>query len=366
MRILYDGEIFSASPYGGINTYFRNLLARLPGDATAQLFLPEHSRGAPTASPRTTVERLQATRMWPGTLAASLERHAYRRRLNGTRADILHPTYYSLLTGLPIDRIRTPIVLTVWDMIHELYPKQYDPTGSKAAVKKKAILAASAILCISENTKRDLLSIYGIPESRIRVTLLAPSFERPVGGDAGTAPRGPYFLYVGGRKFHKNFAGLLRAFSRVASAVGDVTLCVVGRPFNDDERRLLEDGHVAERVKNLGQVDDATLAVLYRQSVALVYPSLYEGFGIPPLDAMLCGTAVIAARTSSLPEVTGNAALFFDPNGGHDLEDRMLEILQDPAMRGRLLSVGGEWVKRYSWDKTADETFAVYRSVCGR
>jgi glycosyltransferase involved in cell wall biosynthesis len=363
MQICYDGTIFSTQAYGGINTYFSNLLSRLPEDVEARVILTEDGRGVPPDSPRTKVERAPATRIWPMPLAARINRHIYRRRLNEAGTDILHPTYYSLLTGLPIEGIRPPIVLTVWDMIHELYPEQYDPTGLKTAIKKKAILAASAILCISEATKRDLLSFYRIPESRIRVTLLAPGLKRPTDGAADTTPQAPYFLYVGGRKFHKNFDGLLRAFARVASAVDDVTLCVVGRPFNASEGRLLDELRLADRVKHRGQVDDALLAVLYSHSVALVYPSLYEGFGIPPLDAMVCGTAVIATDSSSLPEVVGNAALLFDPERGGDLEEKMVAITRSPALRDRLVAAGREWVKGFSWDKTADSTFAVYRSL---
>ena len=126
-------------------------------------------------------------------------------------------------------------------------------------------------------------------------------------------PERPYFLYVGLRYRYKNFGGLLASFARARSSLGGAALCVVGAPFSDGENKLIAELGLADAVEHYGHVSDAHLAKLYRCCVAFVYPSLYEGFGIPPLEAMSCGAPVVASNRSSLPEVVGDAGLLFDP-----------------------------------------------------
>jgi glycosyltransferase involved in cell wall biosynthesis len=291
-----------------------------------------------------------------------LDQRIHQSRLHNFGADILHPTYYSLLTGLPIDKIRIPIVVTVWDMIHELYPQYYDPTGAKSAIKKNVISAASLILCISENTKNDLMSFYSIPESKIKVILLAPGIQKQNFEASSERSNPRFFLYVGGRKYHKNFEGLLKAFAKVSTIEDEVALLVVGRPFHGNELQQIGTLRIMNRIHHLGEIGDNQLAELYRQSLALVYPSFYEGFGIPPLEAMTCGTVALVSNRSCLPEIAGQGALFFDPDIPDDLEDKMLAIIRSSTLRDNYIAKGNEWVKRYSWDKTSEQVFSAYRS----
>lgn len=367
MRILYDGEIFSGQAYGGINTYFLNLLSRFPNSFDANVLISDSSLAAFPRFPRVKYDYIQSSKFWPKTIGKWHDHRSYQRRLRNLSPDIIHPTYYSLLTGISVGKIRGPIVVTVWDMIHELYAQQYDPDGTKGAAKKKAIMAASGIICISENTKNDLMTIYKVPESKIWVTLLAPGIvmSPPEEKNGADAEDSSYFLYVGGRKYHKNFTGLLNAFARVASSLPDVSLCVVGRPFQEHELKQISALGLTGRVNNKGGIRDEDLAALYSQSVALVYPSLYEGFGIPPLEAMACGTVAIVANRSSIPEVVGQAAILFDPDLNGDLEDKLVEVVRKPALRSFHISAGREWVKRFSWNKTADQTFQIYKTVGG-
>lgn len=364
MRILYDGEIFSGQAYGGINTYFLNLLSRFPNSFDANVLISDSSLAAFPRFPRVKYDYIQSSKLWPKTIGKWHDHCSYKRRLRNLSADIIHPTYYSLLTGISVEKIRGPIVVTVWDMIHELYAQHYDPDGTKSAAKKKAIMAASAIICISENTKKDLMTIYKVPESKIWVTLLAPGIVMPALNENSAGAEGSsYFLYVGGRKYHKNFTGLLNAFSRVVSSIPDVSLCVVGRPFQEHELKQIYALGLTGRVINKGGVCDEDLATLYSRSLALVYPSLYEGFGIPPLEAMACGSVAIVANRSSIPEVVGQAAILFDPDLDGDLEDKLFEVVRKPALRSFYISAGKEWVKQFSWNKTADQTFQIYKTV---
>ncbi|MCA1817685.1 MAG: GDP-mannose 4,6-dehydratase, partial [Acidobacteria bacterium] len=149
-------------------------------------------------------------------------------------------------------------------------------------------------------------------------------------------------MYVGSRSSYKNFDALLRAFAKIAPARDDLSLCVVGSPFREDERKLIAALRLGGRVGHLGYANDSHLAKLYRCSLALVYPSLYEGFGIPPLEAMACGTLAVVANTSSLPEVVGDAGVLFDPRREDELADALLAIVDGRILAELLLAKGYE------------------------
>ncbi len=195
------------------------------------------------------------------------------------------------------------------------------------------------------------------------VTYLASEINASLSYGSESIPSRPYYLYVGGRDSYKNFDCLLMAFTKAVSVRPDVALCVVGPPFNETEAKLIAGLKLTDHIKHYGYVCDRHLAKLYRCSIAFVYPSLYEGFGIPPLEAMSCKTAVVASNCSSIPEVVGDAGLLFDPRVNSDLADILLLLLDSPMERDRLITAGGLRSKLFNWDKTAAQTFDIYRSV---
>lgn len=360
MRILYDGNIYAIQAAGGINRYFANLISRLPPDATPvlttcrrqHLNYPTHANLDLRFFPRPEISGMRRISYWVGQqyFQAFTQRQPF---------DLLHPTYYSLLNYQPIDAYQFPIVLTVHDFIHE----RVDPDHPHVKGKHKAILCAQAILCVSENTKQDLLSYYPFLEDKITVTHLASEIDASLAYGTEPVPSQPYCIYVGSRTPYKNFDGLLAALVKVASANSELQLCVVGAPFTPQEQTTIANIGLSDRVQNYGHVGDRHLAKLYRCSLALVYPSFYEGFGIPPLEAMACGTAVIASNTSSLPEVVGDAGILFDPESISDLAEALLLLINNSLERDRLISKGSQRVKKFDWDKTAAQTFEVYQSV---
>jgi glycosyltransferase involved in cell wall biosynthesis len=145
-----------------------------------------------------------------------------------------------------------------------------------------------------------------------------------------------------------------------------VALCVVGAPFNEREEKLILDLKLSDAIEQYGYVTDAHLAKLYRCSRAFVYPSFYEGFGIPPLEAMACGTAVIASNRSSIPEVVGDAGVLFDPASSDELADILPGLHGDEGLREQLIARGYERAKSFSWEKTAAQTVEIYRSLANR
>ncbi len=360
LTVLYDGEMFTTQPAGGVNRYFERVIGGLPRDWTPVLTTAERRDVHFPAHPRLRVHHFQRYGFRPGRVAYWLEPHVFRFAERRAHADVLHPTDYRLLTRRAFDRVRTPLVVTVWDMIHELFAARMDPTGRVAAEKRRAVEAAALVVCISESTRRDLLARIPVPPERVVVTHLAGGIDPAVAG----APVGgrPYLLHVGSRAAgYKNFDGLLAAFARVVARVPDVLLRTTGRPFDADETRRIAELRLTQHVVHEGLVADTRLAALYRDALALVVPSLYEGFGIPPLEAAACGTAVAAARVASLPEVLGDDAAWFDPHDVDAMAHALLGLVEDAALRTELAARGPARAARYSWERTVAETVAVYR-----
>lgn len=359
MRILYDGAVTQERGAGGIKRYFNNLIARLPSDFEPHFTTCRAAVEPEPEHPRLRVHRFRRFR--PQRVSVKLEKAFFGRVQDSVSFDLAHPTYYTLLSQREVSDYRCPVVITVWDMIHELFPELY-PNREFVARKQRAIEAADAVICISENTKRDLLSRYQVDESRILVTHLASSLDLgAMRGDEPTLSR-PYFLYVGARAGYKNFDGLLSAFA-AASLSPETVLAVVGPPFSEDEQKRIAELRLSGRVENFAQVSDAGLVALYRRSLALVYPSRYEGFGIPPLEAMQCGTPVIASDRSSIPEVVGDAGILVNPDRPDELTDALVAVANEPALRESLIARGHDRVKQFSWDRTTEQTLNLYRKL---
>jgi glycosyltransferase involved in cell wall biosynthesis len=363
MKILYDGQIYAAQPAGGINRYFSNIIDRLPCDAypTLTTTYRRNKLNYPT-HPNLRLQEYRGFR--PHRISHRVCARYFRWLGDQTAYDIQHPTYYDRLTEESFNQTRQPLVITVYDMIHELFADTIDPEGYTIQLKREAIAAADAILCISQSTKTDLLKYFPQVESKTIVTHLASEFSRDWAYGDESVPTHPYFLYVGGRtKEYKNFDTLLVAFSKVASVHANISLCVVGSTFNGSEQQQIAELKLTDRLQHYQYATDMHLAKLYRCAQAFIYPSLYEGFGIPPLEAMACGTIVIAADSSSIPEVVGDAGILFPPKAVGDLADIMLSVLDSPSERDRLIAKGFDQCQQFSWDKTAKATVNVYRSL---
>jgi glycosyltransferase involved in cell wall biosynthesis len=365
MKILYDGYIYQIQATGGIGRYLANLIRRLPPDYTPvltvverrELIFPEHPR-----------LRLRGIPLWPlcpRRLHKWIATHYFQEIDSHGRFTLIHRVFHHSLAGAwPRRRHRVPVVLTIHDMIPELFAEDIDAAGVEAEVKRRAIAAADAILCVSENTRRDLLERHRISEDRVFVTPLASELSAEMATGPEPIPDRPYFLFIGSRDVYKNFVGLLLAFARVAERWSDVDLCVVGWPFNATELGLLNALHLRRRVRHWGHVPDRQLAKLYRDCAAFVYPSLYEGFGIPALEGLACGALVITSACSSLPEVVGDAALLIDPASVESLAAGMLSIRDmSTDRRAEFTRRGIAQAKRFDWGETVRRTVEVYRAV---
>ncbi|MBD3305806.1 glycosyltransferase [candidate division KSB3 bacterium] len=366
MRILYDGHIYSHPIIGGICRYFNNIIGRLPENVSPILVLDQRRQIPYPVHPNLNILSYQKRHLPASRVFYWLDKYYFRPLSRCTHPDIMHPTYYALLNYQELSNYDCPIVLTVYDMIYEKFHTTLQDAEWHIHMKQKAIQAAQAIICISEHTKHDLLERYAVPEQKVRVIYLASELTLEAMNGSETVPPRPYYLYVGSRAWYKNFDGLLQAFAKAVSVQADMSLCVVGPPLAEPETSMLGAYGLQDHVDYYGYVSDHHLAKLYNQSIALIYPSFYEGFGIPPLEAMACGTAVIASNTSSLPEVIGNAGMLFDPYALDELTEMLLFLRKNPTERAKFVERGRQRVKQFSWETTAHQTLAVYRSLTTR
>jgi glycosyltransferase involved in cell wall biosynthesis len=352
--ICFDARMAQAS---GIGTYIRGLLGELgkmqppPYPFTV---LAGESNGVPASWSKITV----SSRFYSLGEQASVP-WAFHR----SGASLFHAPHYNL----PV-LIASRCVVTVHDAIHLKFP-EFLPSRL-ASIYANAFFyqwvpRAQAILTVSEHTKKDLVDLLSIPESKITVTppgvpdgfrLQAPSEVDSTLASLGLQ-RG-YFLFVGNLKEFKNVPRLLEAYKHLKTKHPDAPPFIwVGRNFIPGFDRQLADTPDA---RWLSEIEQAALPAVYAGALALVFPSLYEGFGLPPLEAMACGTPVICSLRASLPEVVGEAALFIDPLSVEEMSNAMARLWQSPEFARQLSEKGLQRAARFSWSATAEKTLQVY------
>ncbi len=288
--------------------------------------------------------------------------------LRDVKPDLVHFTnYLAPLAG------RVPYVVSFHDMSLALLPQFH--TLKKRLLTSSLIPAvargARMILTPSESTRRDVVRLLRVDPGRVRVIPYAagPAFRPvPLAPEALEARHGiksPYFLYVGTLEPRKNLARTLRAFASVAGALAGCRFVIVGQRGWRYDDVLREAAHPAlrGRVDFLGYVPEERLPDLYTHALATVYPSLYEGFGLPVVESMACGTPVLTSRSSSLAEIAEGAALLADPADEQTLAEALYALATDASLRGRLRALGLERARAFSWERTGRETAAVYQEV---
>jgi glycosyltransferase involved in cell wall biosynthesis/ubiquinone/menaquinone biosynthesis C-methylase UbiE len=286
--------------------------------------------------------------------------------------DVLHSPFFNA----PREH-HGALVVTIHDVSFLLQPQFHTEANRLHCLQGtlNAALYADRIIAVSMRTKQDLMDYFAIPEEHICVIHEAPrkvySPERNVEVIRSTLERLGIFhnfiLFVGSLEPRKNLKTLLQAYARyVKRHAGQEWLVVAGGKgwLNDDLSQVVAELGIAERVKFLGYVQEIDLRVLYSAAKLFVYPSIYEGFGLPPLEAMACGAPVITSNTSALPEVVGDAALLIDPHNSDELCQAMQRVLCDNDLRLRMRREGLTRAQLFSWERTAEETLAVYREVC--
>jgi glycosyltransferase involved in cell wall biosynthesis len=266
------------------------------------------------------------------------------------RFETLDAVHFPLSVMIPTPGRETPAAATVHDLQHELYPQFFSRAelAYRRVLYKQAVTTSRIVIAISEHARETLLRTYGLDPSRVVAIPLGIDHERL---SPGQAQRQPFLLYPANPWRHKNHARLYEAFALVRRERPELRLVLTGT------------GHAAklpDGVENRGRVPYDELVSLYRTASALVFPSLYEGFGLPPLEAMACGCPVAVSRATSLPEVCGDAAEYFDPGSAEDMARAVLAVLDNPEA---YVQRGLERAARFTWEATARAHEDVYRRL---
>lgn len=366
LKVAFDQQVFLLQEYGGISRYLCSLVRELAAmqGVDARVFAPLHfNRNLDALGHELTFGR-RLPRLHPKLfrLVMLASRAMAQLAISRFKPDIVHETYYSEDDFRPNGARR---VLTVYDLIHERYPELFDNSAGTTRPKKVAAKRADHVICISESTRRDVVEYCGVPEEHTSVVYLGVdvAFLQAVTPTRQYHPR-PFLLYVGARGGYKNFERLVRAFAGSERLRREFDLlCFGGGPLVALEHELVAaSGLRPDQVTQMGG-DDDILATLYQQAAAFVYPSLYEGFGIPPLEAMAVGCPVICSNSSSLPEVVGEAAETFDPLDEAAMLTAMGNVLDSPSRRNAMIEAGRARYPLFTWEKCARETEVIYRSL---
>lgn len=366
MTILYDGFIYACQAHGGINRYFSEVIGRLPREHRAIVASGAPLMSEPPTRPGLKIRRLRVRDFRPWKLARALDSAESWIKTRLPLPDVFHPTYYTPSHRPMWERWSGPMVVTVWDMIHELFAAEMDPTGAAAREKLQVIQRADAIVCISENTKNDLMNHVDLADKAVSVCHLASNLTGEMASGDEPVPDAPYVLYVGTRWSYKNFECLVRAFAALRSRGVDLRLSLAGPPFTDEESAALSRRDLLRHIDHWGHVSDTHLAKLYRCARAFVYPSRYEGFGIPVLDAMACGTPVVASNRASIPEVAGDAAILFDPDSADELVSVLVALARDETRRRELIDRGARRAAEFDWQRATGQTLSAYSGAIER
>jgi glycosyltransferase involved in cell wall biosynthesis len=308
-----------------------------------------------------------------------LECRAILKRLN---CDLVHiPYLFWMPRNLPC-----PYVMTVHDVLEHMY-RAHDRSNLRRSLHfqltRRVLKGAARILAVSKYTKSDIEKLFGISGARIEVVYNAID-ERFLRGHASDTDRQvlaerylityPFLLYAGRISPHKNLVRIIEAFSALKAELEkegkfpDLKLIIIGDELSKhpDLRRTVIRGGVQNDVRFMGFVPIEMLRVFYDAAKIFVFPSLYEGFGLPPLEAMAHGTPVVTSNTSSLPEVVGNAAVLVNPENVFEIMRALLRVLLDQTVREKFKQRGYEQVKKFSWDASARQILGVYESVAGK
>ncbi|MCW7493192.1 glycosyltransferase family 4 protein [Leptospira sp. 2 VSF19] len=283
--------------------------------------------------------------------------------LTNNEYTVFHPTYYHRYYLNSIEQSKTKLVLTIHDCVHELFPEYYGSNNFLLRNREILSKAADRIVCVSNSTKDDFLSIYNhIPKEKVFVIHNAGDLSKePVEGtqDFGA----DYILFVGNRGEYKNFEFLLKVFSSLSREKKLILVCAGGKSFSPKELKNINGLGLSDKVKHVSFSSDTVLANLYRNAKLFVYPSLYEGFGIPLLEAMSVGCPVFCSDIKVFKEVAGDAAEYFDPKNATAFCELLLENLNSTHKLESLRMKGYERVKAFSWDKCTNSYLEIYKEL---
>lgn len=384
MNILYDYQIFEMQDFGGISKSFCELISNLPPSCSYEIGIKEsnnihlHQSHIINNLHYNTLDKNNfitknyfpnkirlyniCNKIFPFIPTTHNKNLNYSiKLLKEKQYDIFHPTFFNdyFIQFLG----NKPFVLTIHDMIPEIYPN-YCKKDLQAIQKRKLANKASAIIAVSNQTKNDIIRFLNIPDKKITVIHHGWPQINTIKESTSRIIDVPYFLYVGTRNTYKNFPLLIKEFSKVIKYKQNIKLVCTGPSFSNDELCLFKQYNITNNIINL-KVNDQELGILYSQALAFIFPSLYEGFGMPILEAYAYHCPVILNNSSCFPEIAGEAAIYFSmEEDKSDLFEKMMQIINyTTEERNTLIQKEINQLSLYSWKKSAEKLFKVYASI---
>ena len=368
MKILYDHQIFCNQIYGGPSRYYVKLAERIyelnhDPKIVAGYYLNEHLnnikhkeivKGKKLVFSRF-INRSNKLKYYLN----NFNQNIFSGTVSNISPDIVHYTYYNYKK----DKVNCKKVITIYDLIHEIFHNDYKK--NKYFRPKKDILEkVDNIICISNSTKNDLIKYYEIDEKKIKVIYLGNDIKKVENNSSIFSKylKLPYILFVGKRSGYKNFENLLKTFSENLNRLKDIyIICFGGSNFSNQEIKKIKDLKLDHKKIIYVEGDDNLISQFYQNARLFIYPSKYEGFGLPILESFSNDCPVICSNTSSLPEVGGEAVSYFDPNDTGSIFDSIYKTFFDDSFREDLIMKGQNQKKLFTWEKTALNHLKLYK-----
>lgn len=386
MKVLYDHQTFSIQNYGGISRYFYELITRLSQVdkieiQTSLLFSNNEYLRMDSAFK---IKPLIDAKNWifKGNFIGKARLYnlvktfglvndhvanmqsLVKARILSNDFDIFHPTYYNPYYIEWLSDKKIPVVITVYDMIHEKFPKYFLDASKTIEEKRRTINRADKIIAISESTKKDIQEFYDIPNEKIQVIHLASSLQDNGEKNKIVEDLKDYILFIGNRSVYKNFAFFLDAITELFKKYPKLKLIIGGgEKITKQELIKLRELKLEDRIIHFQIEDNRQLLSLYQSVRLFVFPSLYEGFGIPLIEAMKSGCPIVCSNTSSFPEVAGEAALYFNPTEKASIVSAVEMMYENEELRKNFIELGYKQSAKFGWDNVAIQTYNLYKSL---
>ena len=360
MKIYYDYQIFLHQKFGGISKYYINLINNLDPKVKKLIIAPLH-KNYYLDNQNKDVKKfiyLDTKTKYVNFISKNLNKVYTKFLYNYQTPDIFHFTYFNHKYYL---KKKSSHVMTVYDLIKEKF--YHEKFKNEKVNKIKYFSRMDKIICISENTKKDLMYHYKISPELIKVIHLGVSFDKNYIKNNSNISRKPYLLFVGARSGYKNFKNFILAYIKSKRLKKDFDIfCFGGNSFTSEEVNLFKEFRISQNIKQING-SDLELNYVYKNARGFVFPSLYEGFGLPLLEAMNMDCPVICSNTSSFLEVTNDSATMFDPNNTEDIMHKIESVVYDEEKLSNLIIKGRNNINNFSWKKCADQTLKVYNSI---